>query len=58
MGFSGQEHWSGLPFPPPGAQLGLPSPGLCVDGPGFPGRLSLAVLDSHGLIPDGIRTAD
>ena len=25
MGFSRQEHWSGLPFPPPG---GLPSPGI------------------------------
>ena len=25
MGFSRQEHWSGLPFPPPGA---LPDPGI------------------------------
>ena len=25
MEFSRQEHWSGLPFPPPG---GLPDPGL------------------------------
>ena len=25
MGFSRQEHWSGLPFPPPG---GLPDPGI------------------------------
>ena len=25
MGFSGQEHWSGLPFPPPGD---LPDPGI------------------------------
>ena len=25
MGFSKQEHWSGLPFPPPG---GIPNPGI------------------------------
>ena len=25
LGFSRQEHWSGLPFPPPGA---LPNPGI------------------------------
>ena len=25
MGFSGQKHWSGLPFPPPGD---LPDPGI------------------------------
>ena len=25
MGFSGQEYWSGLPFPPPGD---LPDPGI------------------------------
>ena len=25
MGFSGQEYWSGLPYPPPG---GLPDPGI------------------------------
>ena len=25
MGFSRQEYWSGLPFPPPG---GLPDPGI------------------------------
>ena len=30
MGFSRQEHWSGLPFPPPGD---LPHPGIA---PAFP----------------------
>ena len=30
MGFSRQEYWSGLPFPPPGD---LPNPGI---KPGFP----------------------
>ena len=30
MGFSRQEYWSGLPFPPPGD---LPDPGI---KPGFP----------------------
>ena len=30
MGFSGQEHWSGLPFPPPGD---LPDPGIEPESP-------------------------
>ena len=30
MGFSGQEYWSGLPFPPPGD---LPNPGIELASP-------------------------
>ena len=30
MGFSGQEYWSGLPFPPPGD---LPDPGIEPESP-------------------------
>ena len=33
MWFFRQEHWSGLPFPPPGD---LPSPGIKLASPGFP----------------------
>ena len=33
MGFSRQEYWSGLPFPPPG---GLPDPGTEPASPGSP----------------------
>ena len=33
MGFSGQEYWSGLPFPPPGH---LPSPGIQPASPASP----------------------
>ena len=33
MGFSRQEHWSGLPFPPPG---GLPDPGIEPASPASP----------------------
>ena len=36
MGFSRQEYWSGLPFPPPGD---LPIPGM---EPGSPASLALA----------------
>ena len=39
VGFSRQEHWSGLPFPPPGD---LPSPGIEPESPASPalaGRL-------------------
>ena len=32
MGFFGQEYWSGLPFPSPGA---LPDPGLETGSPAF-----------------------
>ena len=32
MGFSRQEHWSGLPSPPPG---GLPNPGIECRSPGL-----------------------
>jgi len=30
MGFSRQEYWSGLPFPPPGD---LPNPGIKTESP-------------------------
>ena len=33
MGFSRQEHWSGLPFPPPGD---LPDPGIQTASPESP----------------------
>ena len=33
MGFSRQEYWSGLPFPPPGD---LPNPGMEPESPAFP----------------------
>ena len=33
MGFSRQEYWSGLPFPPPGD---LPNPGIEPESPAFP----------------------
>ena len=35
MGFSRQEYWSGLPFPPPG---GLPHPGIKPASPALTGR--------------------
>ena len=34
MGFSRQEHWSGLPFPPPG---NLPDPGIKSTSPALAG---------------------
>ena len=37
MGFSRQEHWSGLPFPPPGD---LPHPGIKPTSPAFPALAS------------------
>ena len=33
MGFSREEYWSGLPFPPPGD---LPDPGIELASPVFP----------------------
>ena len=41
MGFSRQEHWSGLPFPSPGD---LPSPGI---EPGSPAQQAGSLLLSH-----------
>jgi len=41
MGFSWQEHWSGLPFPSPGD---LPNPGLELESPVSPALQS----DSSG----------
>jgi len=39
MGFSQQEYWSGLPFPPPGD---LPNPGIEPASPESPGSPALA----------------
>ena len=41
LGFSGQEHWSGLPFPPPGD---LPDPGI---EPRSPALQTDSLLMSH-----------
>ena len=41
MGFSRQEHWSGLPFPSPG---NLPDPGIKRVSPALAGR---SLLPSH-----------
>ena len=38
VGFLGQEHWSGLPFPPPGD---LPNPGIKPASPALAGGLSV-----------------
>ena len=35
MGFSSQEYWSGVPFPPPGD---LPNPGMVPVSPALAGR--------------------
>ena len=40
MGFSGQEYWSGLPFPPPGD---LPNPGIEPGSPAVAGSFFTAV---------------
>ena len=48
MGFSRQEYWSGLPFPPPGD---LPDPGIEPGSPAFQAdSLSLSHLESP--LPD------
>ena len=39
MGFSRQEYWSGLPFPPP---AGLPNPGTEPTSPASPASPALA----------------
>ena len=39
MGFSRQEYWNGLPFPPPG---NLPDPGLEPMSPALAGRFFIA----------------
>ena len=51
MGFPRQEHWSGLPFPPPGD---LPSPGIKPESlvsPALAGRFfTLCHMGSHGAL--------
>ena len=41
MGFSRQEHWSGLPCPPPG---NLPDPGVELESPTLAGGFTTAEL--------------
>ena len=64
MGFSRQEYWSGLPFPPPGD---LPNPGIEPASPALAGRFftteppemayqSLYIIDVHNLVSLEIRT--
>ena len=49
MGFSGQQYWSGLPFPPPGD---LPYPGIEPVSPVFPALQA----DSIPTEPPGLYT--
>ena len=44
MGFSRQEYWSGLPFPPPGD---LPDPGIEPVSPGAPALQANSLLLSQ-----------
>ena len=44
MGFSRQEHWSELPFPPPGD---LPNPGIEPESPVFPALQADGLPLSH-----------
>ena len=44
MGFSRQEYWSGLPFPPPGD---LPDPGIESTSPVSPELQMVSLLLSH-----------
>ena len=51
MGFPGQEHWSGLPFPTPG---GLSDPGIEPVSPAFAGRFFTTELPGKprpGIVP-------
>ena len=45
MGFSRQEHWSGLPFPPPGD---LPNPGIEPGSPSLQADSLLTELQGKG----------
>ena len=49
MGFSRQEYWSGLPFPPPGD---LPDPGIEPMAPASPALQADSLLLSHQGSPD------
>ena len=51
MGFSRQEYWSGLPFPPPGD---LPNPGIKLESPASPalvGRFFINELSGIWVVP-------
>ena len=47
MGFSRQEHWSGLPFPSPGD---LPDPGIKPESPAFQADSLLTELQRNPLL--------
>ena len=49
MGFSGQEYWSGLPFPPPGD---LPHPGIEFASPESVKKQQLELDMKHRLVPN------
>ena len=49
MGFSRQEHWSGLPYPPPG---NLPHPGIETASPAAPALKEDSLPLSHLTSPN------
>ena len=49
MGFSRQEHWSGLPYPPPG---NLPHPGIETASPAAPALQADSLPLSHQTSPN------
>ena len=51
MGFSKQEHWSGLSFPPPGA---LPDVGIEPTSPVIPALQVNSLLLTHRGSPDSL----
>ena len=53
MGFSKQEYWSGLPFPPPG---GPPDPGIKFTSPTAPGLQADSLLLNNWESPEIIHT--
>ena len=59
MGFSRQEYWSGLPYPPPGdlpdLPGDLPDPGIEPASPATPALQGILLLLSHWESPDPSR---
>ena len=50
VGFSRQEHWSGLPCPPPGD---LPDPGVKSQSPALAGRLFFTIWATREALEEG-----
>ena len=50
MGFSRQEHWSGLPFPSPGD---LPDPGIIPESPALADRVFTTELPGKQNLKEG-----